>query len=477
MLYGARVAAVWRSSPAKAAHHAPSILRWVPVRRLRPLLARLALLTMVGAMAAVAGAAPVAAHSGSQSYVYLEVFQTEIAGRVEFPVRDINEVLDLDIPQEEAAAIPLVEEHLALLQAYADEHLTLGAEGEVWPLEFDGFSFLEVGGPNSYVVLHFTVAREFTETPRTFAADYDGIIHQKSERDALLLIATDWGSGTFNNESAELVRFTPGNTTQLVELGGRSFWRGLAGVIGLGVDHIRIGTDHILFILALVLPAVLVYSRRDGWRGAPGFGSSLWRVLKIVTMFTVAHTITLLLGGLGLVELPPALVETVIALSIAAAALHNIRPLFINNEWLLAFGFGLFHGFGFAGLLSDLGLTQDRRFLSLLGFNLGIELGQAVIVLLVFPSLYLLRRTAYYVRAMYAASIALAAVATAWAVERMLGVDLNVTALVDRVVMWPRSLAIVALLTAGSVALLLVERRAGRLVAVAGDGPGDAARS
>ncbi len=430
-------------------------------------------LALFGAVLLLA-AAPASAHSGTQSYVYLEMYETGIEGRVEFPVVDLNEVLGLAVPQEEEAAAPVVAEQLDLLQAYAADHLSLGAGGDEWPVVFDGFSFLELDGPGSYVVLDFTVDREFASTPRTFTASYDGLIHAKTDRDALLIIGIDWGSGTFNNESSELVRFTPGNSTRLVELGDRSFWRGLSGVIGLGVDHIRIGTDHILFILALVLPAVLVFRHPQGWQAATGFGSSLWRVLKIVTMFTVAHTITLLLGGLGVVELNASLVETTIALSIAVAALHNIRPVLANREWLLAFGFGLFHGFGFAGLLGDLGLTQDRRFVSLLGFNLGIEIGQVVIILLVFPSLFMLRRTAFYVRAMYAASGLLALIATGWAVERAFGVNLKVGSLVNQVVLWPRSLLFVALITAAAVALLVIEARAGRLLPVA-DGRADGA--
>ena len=166
---------------------------------------------------------------------------------------------------------------------------------------------------------------------------YDAIIEADSDRDGFLLIATDWGSGTFNNEFNEFLRFSQGDTTHLVELDDTSWFKGLSRVIELGTEHIRIGTDHILFVLALVLPSVLVFVKwRDEeqrWHPEPSFGASLWRVLKIVTMFTVAHSITLALGGLGIVELSPRLVETIIALSIAAAALHNIRPIFVNKEW------------------------------------------------------------------------------------------------------------------------------------------------
>lgn len=412
------------------------------------------------------------AHSGEESYVYLDLYDSTVAGRVEYPVSDLNEILGLQLPLEEEAAVEAANANRAAIHNYAAAHLNISAESQPWLIVFGEFSVLEIGAGGSYLVTEFEIAREFSPVPRQFTVTYDGILHAKPERNALLIIGTDWGSGTFNNEASELLRFTPDATVQNVDLGDTSFWKGVTGVIGLGAEHIRIGTDHILFILALVLPSVLVFSRSDGWRAAPSFGSSLWRVLKIVTMFTIAHTITLTLGGLGIVEFPAAFVETVIALSIVLAALHNIRPVFVNREWLIAFGFGLFHGFGFAGLLGDLGLTQSRRVVSLLGFNLGIELGQAVIIMLIFPSLFMLRRTRYYLRSMYVGSSVLAVIAGTWALDRSLGIDLHADFLVDPVLAWPRSLVLIGLLTTIAMAALYVERTRGRLLPVAESTPG-----
>ena len=326
-----------------------------------------------------------------------------------------------------------------------------------------------LGANGGYIIVNFAVDKEFASVPRTFTVAYDGIMHAKPERNGLLLIGTDWGSGTFNNEAEELLRFTPEAPAQEVDLGGTSFWKGFTGVVVLGAEHIEIGSDHILFILALVLPSVLVFSRLVGWQPSASFGASLWRVLKIVTMFTVAHTITLTLGGLGIIEFPPVLVETVIAVSIILAALHNILPIFVNKEWIIAFVFGLFHGFGFAGLLSDLGLTQSRQFVSLLGFNVGIELGQAAIILMVFPALFIARRTRAYRPGMYAASVLLIVVAAAWVLDRALGIDLGISWWVDAVLLWPRSILLVAALYAVAIALYFVDKRRGALLPVVAD--------
>ena len=425
---------------------------------------RTGLLLAAATMFLISSIGMAAAHSGTQSYVYLEIFDSTIEGRVEYPVADLNEVLGLRIPSDPDGALAGAEANRATIHSYSAEHLALfDATGNEWPITFGELESLEVGD-GAYVIVNFEVDREFDPPPREFTAFYDGIIHQKTDRDALLIIATDWGSGTFNNEASELLRFTSENTVQAIDLGDTSFWAGFSGVVALGVEHIRIGSDHILFIMALVIPSVLVFRRGAGWEPSASFGSSLWRVLKIITMFTVAHTITLTLGGLGIVEFPPALVESVIAISIILTALHNIRPVFDNKEWIIAFGFGLFHGFGFAGLLSDLGLTQSRRVVSLLGFNLGIEVGQALIILLIFPALFLARRTRIYQPAMYVGSVILIGIASLWALDRALGIDVGIDTVVESVVLWPRSAIFVALTYAVAAAAYVFDRNRDELL-------------
>lgn len=405
-------------------------------------------------------------HTGNESYVYLDIYDNTVEGRVEFPINDLNEVLGTDFPKGAKGALVAAEAERELLHEYTDEHLELREQGGAeWPIVFGDLETLSANG--GYIIVNFAVDKEFASVPRSFTVAYDGIIHAKPERSALLIIGTDWGSGTFNNEADELLRFTADQSVQQVDLGGTSFWRGFTGVVILGAEHIEIGSDHILFILALLLPSVLVFSKLAGWQPSASFGSSLWRVLKIVTMFTVAHTITLTLGGLGIVEFSPVLVETVIAASIILAALHNIRPVFVNKEWIIAFVFGLFHGFGFAGLLSELGLTQSRQFVSLLGFNIGIELGQATIILMVFPALFIARRTRLYQPAMFAGSVVLIVVASLWVLDRAFGVDLGIDWWVSAVLLWPRSILLIAALYVAAVALYLFDRSRDALIPVA----------
>jgi hypothetical protein len=437
------------------------------VRRLGAL-AVATLLLVLGQVAVAFG------HAGNESYVYLDIYDKTVEGRIEFPINDLNEVLGTDFPDDAEDALVAAEAERELLHEYSDEHLALSEQGGgEWPIVFGDIETLAANG--GYVIVNFAVDQESASVPRTFTIAYDGIIHAKPERSALLVIGTDWGSGTFNNEADELLRFTAEQTVQEVDLGGPSFWRGFTGVVILGAEHIEIGSDHILFILALLLPSVLVFSKLAGWQPSASFGSSLWRVLKIVTMFTIAHSITLTLGGLGIVELSPVLVETIIAASIILAALHNIRPVFMNKEWIIAFVFGLFHGFGFAGLPADLGLTQSRQFVSLLGFNIGIELGQATIILMVFPALYIARRTRAYLPAMHAGSVLLIAIAFTWVLDRAFGVDLGIDWLVTAVLLWPRSILLIAALYVVAIALYYFDKRRDALIPLVAPGTVDRA--
>jgi hypothetical protein len=194
-----------------------------------------------------------------------------------------------------------------------------------------------------------------------------------------------------------------------------------------GAWHIWIGIDHLLFLCALLLPAMLLRTS-GGWQPVPHASQAFWNVFKLVTSFTVAHSITLSLAVLQLASLPSRWVENAIAGSVLVAALNNIYPVVHRNLWVVAFAFGLIHGFGFASVLLDLDLPRESLFFALLGFNVGVELGQLAIVLLYFVLAYGIRSSALYRRALVSGgSAAIALIAVAWMIER--GFDLKVFSL------------------------------------------------
>ncbi|MEN8131327.1 MAG: HupE/UreJ family protein [Pseudomonadota bacterium] len=186
-----------------------------------------------------------------------------------------------------------------------------------------------------------------------------------------------------------------------------------------GIWHIWVGMDHILFLLTLILPAVLKYHHHR-WPSVDKLKPAMIDVLKIVTAFTLAHSITFSLAILEMINLPERWVESVIAFSVVIAALNNLQPLFSASRIWLAFGFGLIHGFGFANALTDLSLFKDTMASVLLGFNLGVEIGQLMIVMLVFPLAYSYRNTWFYPSLILkGGSLAAAIVASVWMVERI----------------------------------------------------------
>jgi hypothetical protein len=174
-----------------------------------------------------------------------------------------------------------------------------------------------------------------------------------------------------------------------------------AKVLGLGVEHILIGVDHILFLLALLIAS-----------------ARFWPLVKIVTAFTLAHSLTLGLAWYGLVALPARLVEVLIALSIVYVATENILGRGGRRRWVIAGGFGLVHGLGFYAVLSDLGLAKGDALTTLLAFNLGVELGQLAIVALTYGPLVWWLRQPWYRRSAQAASGLILLVASWWVVER-----------------------------------------------------------
>jgi hypothetical protein len=197
-------------------------------------------------------------------------------------------------------------------------------------------------------------------------------------------------------------------------------WQTIGGMVVEGVHHIASGTDHILFLVSLLLVAVW---RRDAsqarWLPQEDARSVLKEVLRLVTAFTVAHSITLGLAAYGVLTPPSRWVESLIAASVLVAALDNLWPLLRGPRWVVVFAFGLVHGFGFAGAMQDLGLSAQALAWPLLGFNLGVELGQLMLVALVLPVAFALRRTRAYRWAVVApASAAHAALAVLWVLER-----------------------------------------------------------
>lgn len=184
-------------------------------------------------------------------------------------------------------------------------------------------------------------------------------------------------------------------------------WSAAREFITLGIEHILTGYDHIAFLLALIV-----------------IGLSFKEVLKIITAFTVAHSITLLLAALQIVRLDSRFVESTIALSICYVAVENLLKKKVNYRWIITFVFGLVHGFGFASALQELIVGKSNLLLSVLSFNAGVELGQLMIVCVMLPLLYLITKKIKPSIVTAGASVSIFILGFAWFIERVFDLKL-----------------------------------------------------
>jgi hypothetical protein len=354
------------------------------------------------------------AHKPSDSYLSLDVRGSAVSGRWDIALRDLDFALGLDANADERLTWGEVRLRLPEMESYALHRLDIAADGDACAMDVrDRLIDTHIDG--AYLVL--MVAGSCAQRPHTVNLHYDLLFDVDATHRGLLKLDMD---GT--THSAVLA---PDRATVNFIAGRGGGWRTLGSYLASGVHHIWTGYDHLLFLCSLLLPAVAL--RRGGrWWPAPEWKPVALDVLRTVTAFTVAHSITLLLAALGVVSLPSRWVEAVIAFTVVLAALNNVFAVVNARRWLVALVFGLIHGFGFASVLGGLDLPRaGDRALALLGFNLGVEAGQIAVVIVLLPILYAIRGTQFYRRAvLVGGSCAVAAIAATWLVERALDVRL-----------------------------------------------------
>ena len=362
------------------------------------------------------------AHKPSDSYLTMSVPKdgADVAVRWDIALRDLDYVLQLDRDNDGALTWGEVRARGDDITKYATVNLTLTNKDKPCLLSTAAPMQLDKHSDGTYAVLSLTAAcgaaiTEALQVKYSLLFDVDpshrGLVQwlAPGEKEALSVI--------LGTESA----------TQKLPLQAPSAWETFQQYVVEGAFHIWIGYDHILFLLSLLLPAVLIFSKVGGENAkkitliqpAPSFLAALKEVLKVVTAFTLAHSITLSLAALGVVSLPSRWVESAIAASIIVAALQNIRGVVDSKRWVMAFGFGLIHGFGFASVLADLGLPQNALITALVGFNVGIEGGQLAIVAVFMPLAFWLRSTKFYQVGIFKwGSVLIALLALYWFVQR-----------------------------------------------------------
>ena len=343
------------------------------------------------------------AHKPSDSYLSLETRDHALHGQWDIALRDLEFAIGLDADGDGAITWGELREKHSDLAAYAFARLAVRGCA-IKP----GAHLVDQHTDGAYAVLQFTLDCGQT-LPRQLELEYSLFADLDPSHRGLL-------RARLGTQTVTAV-LGPDQPRLKLDPEGRSRWQQFLDYSREGVWHIWIGFDHVLFLISLLLPAVL---------SAPRFAPAFWEVFRVVTAFTVAHSITLALAALTVVSLPSRVVESAIAASVVLAALNNLLPVVQRGRWRVAFAFGLIHGFGFASVLADLGLPQGNLLLALVGFNLGVEAGQLCIVAAFLPIAYAMRHSWMYRRMIFVGgSAVIVLIAALWMVERVFDLQLG----------------------------------------------------
>jgi hypothetical protein len=341
------------------------------------------------------------AHSTSTAFLRLSQHGVVTQGELSIGLRDLDSVLDLDVNRDAKITWGEVRTRHADIRAYALARLVIRSKRGACTLLPAADQSIEFTADGADAVLPFGVECEHADAPTElhYGLLFDGMPNHR----VLLRYQRD-----------DISQVSVLSKAQPDAVFGQRPLQRLIAFVREGVLHIWGGYDHLLFLLALLVP---ITTRRGGWRWM------LPRLFATVTAFTVAHSLTLTAAAFELVNVPTAVVECVIALSVALAGLNVWVPIFRDASWGVAFAFGLVHGFGFATALNGLRSGADDRVAALFGFNIGVEAGQLAVVFVSVPVLCWIaarRRSELFLRPSVALVICGAGVT--WALQRGLSV-------------------------------------------------------
>ncbi len=348
------------------------------------------------------------AHTVDSSQIQLTLQEQRIEGFVSFNLDDLARGFELDPNDDLAFSLNEIQAIEPQVEQYLSEQMQVLADGE--PLRFEVF-FLEdpffnvsqrqegmaLNNPEtlSHSNLNFRFHFLISQMPHDveLKVDFSEKFGEAHSSTVGIVYQDHAASSIFNQGRGQLFWVHPNQHSAPIQVGA---------FILSGIEHILIGYDHILFLLALIL-----------------WGGRFWELLKIVTSFTVAHSITLALATLNVVQLPGRWIECAIALSIVFVAVENFFVRSTKHRWILTFLFGLIHGFGFANVLKELELPRTALMTSLVTFNVGVELGQMAIVAVLFLPIAFLSKRAFYPKLALTGSLLIGLFGFGWFVERV----------------------------------------------------------
>jgi hypothetical protein len=366
------------------------------------------------------------AHPSPNTLIFLDIKSNGVAMELRLPVGELGMALNPAAPK---TAEQLLGSFADSLKVYFQSHIgPLSMDDQKWSVEVGEMALENVKNTQERGTLQDIIVRIWLTPPsgassRQFILNYDVVMHQVVTHNALVSIRQDWETGIVSEHPSEvgIIAVEPRNNQifpLIINLESKGLRGGFKSMVGLGMKHISEGIDHLLFLLVLLLPAPLFVSNRK-WGQYGGLKYSLLKLIKIITAFTVGHSATLILGTLGVIPFSSKIIEIGIAFSILISAIHGLKPIFYQKETYIAAGFGLIHGLAFSDTLTPLHLDATQMGLSILGFNIGIELMQLGIMAVILPSFILLSQTKLYAPFRIFGAIVASIAAIAWIVERV----------------------------------------------------------
>ena len=338
------------------------------------------------------------AHQMPSSAVILDFSHVAVSAELILPLQELELGFKQPLLEHPEQVLP---KYGPALKDYLLAHVhPVAPDGRPWSVEVGDMTVKMSEQPFDLVV-RLDMRPPAGAPVRRFKLNYDVIAHEVISHKAFVFIRNDWDEARFQPaghvpatpEAVGLIRYLVYSVD--INRTDGSFWRGFGSVVAQGGRHIAEGLDHLLFLFALLLPAPLLSAGRR-WGAFRGLKGSFVQLLKIVTAFTIGHSLTLLIGGMGWLRLPQQPVEVLIAVSILVSAIHAIRPIFAGKEAWVAGGFGLVHGLAFSTTIAQFGFSTWSLVVTILGFNLGIELMQIAVVVVVVPLLILSSRSRKY---------------------------------------------------------------------------------
>jgi hypothetical protein len=335
------------------------------------------------------------AHDLNSSYSAIIVAPDSLQAVFTFDLSDLNKHFHLDADGDANIAREELLAGMPGIYDYVEAHTAIAINFSPTKLERrpGGFNKDDFGN----VFINFNFVKELSALPAEISLQVDFFEKFGAQHKNLVKVVA-------GGQTQQAV-FSEANQRQRFTIGGKvSLLAQIGEFIKLGVEHIFLGYDHIMFLLALIV-----------------IGGRLMNLVKIVTAFTIAHSLMLILAALEILKLPPQIIEAGIALSIAYVAAENFVIVESNHRWVLTFIFGLVHGFGFANVLRDLGLPTTGLVPSLLAFNVGVEIGQLGIVAVFFPITLWIAKQKFQRRVVFTFSSVILLFGLGWFIERVFG--------------------------------------------------------